>query len=144
MAKVEHSSDARVLVGIDISKHRHDVLIAAPGKARRRRMTVLNSAEECRRLSDFLRDFGRPIRVGVEGTGNDHRALMFALGSAGFELKLNSFIALARMRQALHPSEGTLGGQVTLAFRNAGCGPAAFGWCDLEHQESGTIAGPSL
>ena len=33
MAKVEHTSDARVLVGIDISKHRHEVLIAA--RARR-------------------------------------------------------------------------------------------------------------
>jgi len=28
MAKVEHTSDARVLVGIDISKHRHEVLAA--------------------------------------------------------------------------------------------------------------------
>lgn len=36
MAKVEHTSDARVLVGIDISKHRHEVLIAVPGKTRRR------------------------------------------------------------------------------------------------------------
>jgi hypothetical protein len=30
MAKVEHTSNARVLVGIDISKHRHEVLIAVP------------------------------------------------------------------------------------------------------------------
>lgn len=36
MAKVEHTSDARVLVGIDISKHRHEILIAVPGKMRRR------------------------------------------------------------------------------------------------------------
>ena len=36
MAKVQHTSDARVLVGIDISKHRHEVLIAVPGKTRRR------------------------------------------------------------------------------------------------------------
>lgn len=34
MAKVEHTSDARVLVGIDISKHRHEILIAVPGKDR--------------------------------------------------------------------------------------------------------------
>ena len=32
MAKVEHTSDARVLVGIDISKHRHEVLIAVQAK----------------------------------------------------------------------------------------------------------------
>ena len=37
MAKVEHTSNARVLVGIDISKHRHEVLIAIPGKTRLRR-----------------------------------------------------------------------------------------------------------
>jgi hypothetical protein len=30
MAEVEHTSDTRVLVGIDISKHRHEVLIAVP------------------------------------------------------------------------------------------------------------------
>ena len=42
MAKVEHTSDARVLVGIDISKHRHEVLIAVPGKTRRRRMTIFS------------------------------------------------------------------------------------------------------
>ena len=79
MAKVEHTSDARVLVGIDISKHRHEVLIAVPGKARRRRMTVLNTAEDYRRLIDVLREFGRSVTIGFEATGNYHRALMFAL-----------------------------------------------------------------
>ena len=42
-------SDA-VLVGIDIAKHRHEVLIAAPGRARRRRLTVLNTRAEFDRL----------------------------------------------------------------------------------------------
>ena len=41
MAESNITMDARVLVGIDISKHRHEVLIAVPGKPRRRRMTVL-------------------------------------------------------------------------------------------------------
>ena len=40
MAKIDYTPDARVLVGIDISKHRHEVLIACPGKTRRRRMTI--------------------------------------------------------------------------------------------------------
>ena len=31
MAMAQHTTDARVLVGIDISKNRHEVLIAAPG-----------------------------------------------------------------------------------------------------------------
>jgi hypothetical protein len=104
MAKVEHTSDARVLVGIDISKNRHEVLIAAPGKARRRRMTVQNKSEDFQRLIDVLREFGLPVTIGFEATGNYHRALMFALGSAGFDLKLVSSIALARTREALHNS----------------------------------------
>ena len=40
MAKIDYTPDARVLVGIDISKHRHEVLISVPGKSRRRRMTI--------------------------------------------------------------------------------------------------------
>jgi hypothetical protein len=43
------------LVAIDISKHRHEVLIEAPGHHRRRRLTILSTrADEplrvCRRL----------------------------------------------------------------------------------------------
>jgi hypothetical protein len=45
MAMAQHTTDARVLVGIDISKNRHEVLIAVPAKTRRRRMTVLNTAQ---------------------------------------------------------------------------------------------------
>ncbi len=56
MAKVEHTSDARVLVGIDISKHRHEVLIAAPGKTRRRRLTITNSTDDFMRLIAILRE----------------------------------------------------------------------------------------
>lgn len=32
MAKIEHTADARVLVGIDVSKHRHEVLISVPAR----------------------------------------------------------------------------------------------------------------
>ena len=51
MTKVEHTADARVLVGIDISKHRHEVLIAVPGKMRRRRLTITNTTEDFTRLT---------------------------------------------------------------------------------------------
>jgi len=50
MTKIEHTSDTRVLVGIDISKHRHEVRIAVPGKTRRRRMTITNSTNDFMRL----------------------------------------------------------------------------------------------
>lgn len=38
-----------VLVAIDISKTRHEVLISIPGKKRRRRLTVLNQLEDFKR-----------------------------------------------------------------------------------------------
>ena len=73
MAKVEHTSDARVLVGIDISKHRHEVLIAIPGKTRRRRIRITNSTDDFMRLIGMLREYGMPVWIGFEATGNYHR-----------------------------------------------------------------------
>lgn len=93
-----------LLVAIDISKHRHEVLIAVPGKARRRRLAIRNSLEDFERLIAVLRQYGLPVRIGFEATGNYHRALAHHLGAAGFELKLISSVALARTREALHNS----------------------------------------
>ena len=67
MTKIDYTPDARVLVGIDISKHRHEVLIAAPGKTRRRRLTITNSTDDFMRLIAILRDYGPPVRIGFEG-----------------------------------------------------------------------------
>ena len=66
-----------VLVAMDISKNRHDILIAAPGKKRRRRVTLMNTFEDSRRLIDLLRDYGCPVRIGFEATGNYHRTLVY-------------------------------------------------------------------
>ena len=49
-----------VLVAIDISKARHEVLIAVPGKTRRRRLTVLNQLDDFNRLIASLAEYGRP------------------------------------------------------------------------------------
>ncbi|SFN21944.1 Transposase, partial [Thioclava dalianensis] len=84
MTKVQHTADARVLVGIDISKHRHEVLIAAPGKRRRRRLTITNTVDDIDRLIALLGDYNSPVQIGFEATGNYHRALMYRLGAAGF------------------------------------------------------------
>ncbi len=40
---VPHSIASTALVAIDMSKHRHEVLIGPPGKKRRRRMTIMKS-----------------------------------------------------------------------------------------------------
>jgi transposase len=93
-----------VLAAIDISKARHEVLIAVPGKKRRRRLSVLNELDEFNRLTATLTGYDRPVRVAFEATGNYHRALAFHLGAAGFEIKLVSSVALARTREALHNS----------------------------------------
>lgn len=88
----------------DISKHRHEVLIAVPGKTRRRRLTITNSTDDFMRLIAILQEYGLPVRIGFEATGNYHRVLMYHLGVAGFDLKLVSSVALARTREALHNS----------------------------------------
>jgi len=93
-----------ILVAIDIAKARHEVLIAAPGKKRRRRLTVLNQLVDFNRLIATLADYGRPVRVAFEATGNYHRALAYHLGVAGFDVKLVSSVALARTREALNNS----------------------------------------
>jgi transposase len=95
---------APVLVAIDISKARHEVLIAVPGKKRRRRLTVLNQLADFERLILTLSDYNSPVRVAFEATGNYHRALAYHLAAAGFEMKLVSSVALARTREALNNS----------------------------------------
>ena len=99
-----HSIPSTVLVAIDISKHRHEVLIGVPGKKRRRRMTIMNTLEDFQRLSAALVSYGLPVRIGFEATGNYHRPLAHHLGQAGFDLKLVSSVGLARTREALHNS----------------------------------------
>jgi transposase len=98
------AQDAPVLVAIDISKARHAVLIAIPDKKLRRRLTVLNELADFNRLIATLRDYGRPVRVAFEATGNYPRALGYYLATAGFEVKLVSSVALARTREALNNS----------------------------------------
>ena len=91
-------------MAINIAKARHEVLIAIPGKKRRRRLTVLNQMEDFQRLITSLARYGRPVRAAFEATGNGHRALAYHLATAGFEVKRVSSVALARTRQALHNS----------------------------------------
>jgi len=93
-----------LLVAIDISKHRHEVLIGIPGKKRRRRLTITNTLADFERLALLLAGYDLPVRIGFEATGNYHRALAHHLGKAGFDLKLVSSVALARTREALHNS----------------------------------------
>ena len=102
MAKVHYIAQEAVLVAIDISKKRNDVLIQIPGSTRRRRLTVLNQRAEHDRFIDQLKSFERPVLAGFEATGNYHRALAWRLVDAGIETRLISSMALARQREAIH------------------------------------------
>lgn len=104
MTVITIAQNTSVLVAIDIAKARHDVLIAVPGKKRRRRLTVLNRLADFTRLITALKNYRRPVRAAFEATGNYHRALAYHLATAGFEVKLVSSVALARTREALHNS----------------------------------------
>jgi len=99
-----HSIPSTVLIAIDIPKYRHEVLIGVPGKKRRRRMTIMNTLEDFHRLSAARVGYDLPVWIGFEATGNYHRPLARHLGQAGFELKLDSSVSLARIREALHNS----------------------------------------
>ena len=99
-----HSIAATLLVAIDISKHRQEVLIGVPGKKRRRRLTIANIMDDFRRLSAALASYGLLSRIGFEATGNCHSPLAYHLGRAGFELNLVSSVGLARTCEALHNS----------------------------------------
>lgn len=98
-------SDA-VLVAVDMSKHRQEVLLERPEGGRRRRMTVMATKTDYDRLASDLANIGRPIIVGFKATGDYDRTLAHCLLSAGFELRLISFVALARTREALHNGWG--------------------------------------
>ena len=63
MTKNDITPSEPVLAAIDISKHRHEVLIEVPGKKRRRKVTVLNTLEEFNRFTQLLADYHLPVRV---------------------------------------------------------------------------------
>ncbi|MBW9091983.1 IS110 family transposase [Rhizobium wenxiniae] len=102
MTKYPSTPTNGVLVAIDMSKHRQEVLIERPEGGRRRRMTVMATKDDYDRLVEELTSMARPIVVGFEATGNYHRTLAYKLLVAGFQLRLISSVALARTREALH------------------------------------------
>jgi hypothetical protein len=94
MAKIDTNPPGYVLVAIDISINRHDILFAAPENKRCRRITLMNTLEDYHRLIDLLGDYGFPVRIGFKATGNYHRALVYQLAIADFELQLISLVAI--------------------------------------------------
>ena len=67
MTRQEPTPPEAVLVAIDVSKLRNDVLIEIPGKTRRRRLVVPNTKAEHDRFVDLLRGFGQACRRRLRG-----------------------------------------------------------------------------
>ncbi len=102
MTNMKLTPSDSILVAIDVSKLRNDILIDIPGARRHQRLVVLNTRSEHDRLVERLLAFDRPVIAAFEATGNYHRPLAFRLLEAGFALRLVSSVALARTREALH------------------------------------------
>lgn len=75
MTKRPSTPAGAVLVAIDMSKNRQEVLIERPEGGRRRRLTVMATKQDYDGFAEQLAAIGRPIVVGFEATGNYHRTL---------------------------------------------------------------------
>tara|TARA_R110002096_G_scaffold6026_1_gene27582 strand:+ start:3680 stop:4228 length:549 start_codon:yes stop_codon:yes gene_type:complete len=104
MTNIYNIPTDHVLVAIDIAKLRHEILIAFPGKKRRKRLTILSNKQDYDRLAAYLQSLSLPVSVGFEATGNYHRTLAWCLHKADFDLRLIASVSLARTREALHNS----------------------------------------
>ena len=88
-----------VLVAIDIDKACNEVLIEAPSRKRRRRLSVLNNRAEHDRLVEVLQTYGRSVICAFEATGNYHRPVAWRLAEAGFEVVIrHAKLALTQLR----------------------------------------------
>lgn len=101
MTIYNHIAIKETLVAIDISKNHHDLFIQVPGK-KPYRMKITNERVDHDRLIDHLNSLPQPIHVGFEATGDYHRALVWRLLTAEFNVHLISSVSLARTREAIH------------------------------------------
>ena len=97
----QSKQDSRVLVALDIAKHKHDVLIEMPD-GRRQQLAVRNCREDFDDLALRLKSLNLPCVIGFEPTADYHRAIAYYLQVTGFEVRLLSSLAVARTREALH------------------------------------------
>lgn len=92
-----------LLVAIDVSKARHDVLVELP-TGQRRKMVVHNRLTDFEQLSRFLKASGYDSLIALEPTADYHRCLAYFLRQEGFQVRSVSSIAVARTREAMHNS----------------------------------------
>ena len=91
MTKRSSTPADAVLVAIDMSKHRQEVLIERPEGGRRRRMTVMATKADYDRLATDLSDIGRPI---VETVLDDVAYDVLAVELSSFQLHWTNSLSL--------------------------------------------------
>ena len=64
ITSIDRAPSAPVQAAIDISLHRHEVLIEVPGK--KRRQTVLNTLDGFNRLIKILSEYELPVRIAFQ------------------------------------------------------------------------------
>jgi len=62
-----------LLRAIDISKHRHGVLIGIPSKKHRRQSTITNTLEDFQRLAISLASYGLHMRIALPVSDSEQR-----------------------------------------------------------------------
>ena len=94
MTDAVNVTSPRNLVAIDIARYWNYVLVEKVG-GQQQRFMMANTAVEFNRLIALLQNLSAPIRVGLETTGDYHRALAHRLLSAGFDVVEISSVAQA-------------------------------------------------
>lgn len=98
MTKNDNNTKLTLWVAIDVSKHKHDILIEYPNKTRKR-MIIANTKSDFERLANLLNSSELNVSIALESTGYYHRAIGYFLIKNGFNLHLISGIATARTRE---------------------------------------------
>ena len=78
-----------MLVAIDVSKARHDILLQFPN-GKRRKSKIANTAKDYHNFIQDLKSLGAPCIIALEATANYHRTIAYYLQTAGFTVHLVS------------------------------------------------------
>lgn len=98
MTRNDNNTELTLWVAIDVSKHKHDILIEYPNKTQKR-MIISNTKSDFVRLANILISTELSVSIALESTGYYHRAIAYFLIKQGFNLHLISGIATARTRE---------------------------------------------
>lgn len=103
MTRPQDKREESILVAIDIAKHEHVVLFKLPDGSRQK-LRLKNRREDFEQFSTQLKQYGLPVRVGLEPTCSFHRNIAHYLMRQDFEVRGVSTLVAARTREALHNS----------------------------------------